>query len=189
MSTPSDATTTVPLATGSWVVDPAHSAVIFSVRHLGLSKVRGRFDRFDATLEVGTSTADVRVEATIDMSSVNTNNPDRDAHLLNTDFFNVDQHPTMKFVSTRITDDDGEWKLAGDLTVNGVTKPVVLDVEFHGTEDFHGTLHAGFSATGELKRSDFGIDFGMMPMGGDKLMLADKVPFELDLQFLEPKAG
>lgn len=81
------------------------------------------------------------------------------------------------------------WKLAGDLTVNGVTKPVVLDVEFNGTEDFHGTLHAGFSATGELKRSDFGIDFGMMPMGGDKLMLADKVPFELDLQFLEPKAG
>jgi polyisoprenoid-binding protein YceI len=191
MTTSPDTTTAVPLATGRWTVDPAHSAVVFSIRHLGLSKVRGRFDRFDAVLEVGPSVDDVRVEATIDMSSVNTNNPDRDAHLRTTDFFDVDQHPTMRFISTAVApgEDGGTWTVTGDLTINGITKPVTLDVEFSGTEDFRGDLHAGFSATGELRRSDFGIDFGMMPLGADKLALADRVPFELDLQFVEPQAG
>jgi polyisoprenoid-binding protein YceI len=188
MQTSSDNTTTVPLKAGVWKLDPAHSAVVFSIRHLGLSKVRGRFDRFDATLVVGPTVDEISVDATVDMASVNTNNDDRDAHVRNTDFFDVDKHPTMRFTSTGLNPDDaGETvKLAGDLTINGTTKPIVLDVEFGGVEDFRGTNHAGFSATGELRRSEFGIDFGAIPMGGDKLMLADKVAFELDLQFVEP---
>jgi polyisoprenoid-binding protein YceI len=184
-------TNTLPLAAGRWTLDPAHSAVVFSIRHLGLSKVRGRFDTFDATLDVGPTTGDVRVEATIQMGSVNTNDPARDGHLRTTDFFDVDKHPTMHFVSTGISggEDGVNWELAGDMTINGVTKPAVLEVEFHGTEKHREDLHAGFSATGEVRRSDFGIDFGILPLGGDKLALADKVPFELDLQFVEPKAS
>jgi polyisoprenoid-binding protein YceI len=190
MQSSTDTTTQVPLAAGRWVVDASHSAVVFSIRHLGLSKVRGRFDRFEAQLDVGPTVDDVRVEATIDLASVNTNNADRDAHLRNTDFFDVDKNPTMRFTSTGLTGGaGGSWELAGDLTVNGITRPVVLDVEFNGTEDFRGDLHAGFSATGELRRSEFGIDFGLMPLGADKLALADKVPFELDLQFVEPAAA
>ncbi|HEX3620683.1 MAG TPA: YceI family protein [Acidimicrobiales bacterium] len=181
-------TNTTPLAPGRWTLDRAHSAVVFSVRHLGLSKVRGRFDTFDATLDVGEAGADVRVEATVEMGSVNTSDPGRDAHLRTTDFFDVEKHPTMHFVSTGLTDggDGVSWELAGDLTINGITKPTVLDVEFHGTEKHREDLHAGFSATGEIRRSEFGIDFGILPLGGDKLALADKIPFELDLQFVEP---
>lgn len=188
MQTSSANTTTVPLKAGVWKLDPTHSAVVFSIRHLGLSKVRGRFDRFDATLLVGPSVDDISVDATVDMASVNTNNDDRDAHVRNTDFFDVDKHPTMRFTSTGLNADDAgaTVKLAGDLTINGTTKPIVLDVEFGGVEDFRGTNHAGFSVEGELRRSDFGIDFGAIPMGADKLMLADKVAFELDLQFVEP---
>jgi polyisoprenoid-binding protein YceI len=188
-TTPEVTTTPLPLVAGRWPLDPAHSAVVFSIRHLGLSKVRGRFDRFDAVLDVGASLDDLRVDATIDMASVNTNNDDRDAHLRNTDFFDVDRHPTMQFTSTGLSADGDEWRLGGDLTINGITRPVSLAVEFNGVEPFRENRHAGFSATGELKRSEFGIDFGMLPMGGDRLALADKVAFELDLQFVEPKAA
>lgn len=181
-------TSTTQLAPGRWTLDRAHSAVVFSVRHLGLSKVRGRFDTFDATLDVGPTADDVRVEATIEMGSVNTSDPNRDAHLRTTDFFDVEKHPTLHFVSTGLSGvgDGATWELSGDLTINGITRPTVLDVEFHGTEKHREDLHAGFSATGEIRRSEFGIDFGILPLGGDKLALADKVPFELDLQFVEP---
>jgi polyisoprenoid-binding protein YceI len=191
MSTTEPSTTTangtLPLAPGRWVVDHAHSSVVFSIRHLGLSKVRGRFASFDATLDVGDTVDDVRVDATIDMSSVDTNNADRDAHLLSTDFFGVDEHPTMTFRSTGISGSAGDWILEGELTINGITKLVELEVEFHGTEMFQDVaLHAGFSAEGELRRNDFGIDFGIIPLGGEKLALSDKVRWELDLQFVAP---
>ena len=129
------------------------------------------------------------VDSTIDMASVNTNNPDRDAHLRTTDFFGVDQHPTMRFSSTGVTSgaDGVTWQLAGDLTINGITNPVVLDGEFNGVETYREDRHAGFSVAGELRRSEFGIDFGILPLGSDRLALADKVAFELDLQFVEPK--
>jgi polyisoprenoid-binding protein YceI len=119
------------LATGTWPLDAAHSGVHFKVRHIGLSNVRGRFNRFDAMLSVGETLADTRVEATIEMSSVDTNQPDRDAHLLGTDFFSADQHPLMTFRSTGIrAAGDGGYALDGELTLNGVTRPVALDVEF-----------------------------------------------------------
>jgi polyisoprenoid-binding protein YceI len=188
-TTPQQTAPAVPIASGRWALDPAHSSVVFSVRHLGLSKVWGRFEKFDATLEVGATTDDVKVDATIDMASVNTNNADRDTHLRSTDFFGTEQHPTLEFRSTGLEGDASDWQLAGELTINGITKPVTLEVEFNGLAPFpppDGQNHAGFSAAGELRRSEVGIDFGMMPIGLDKLALADKVHFELDLQFVEP---
>jgi len=162
--------------------------VHFKVRHIGLSNVRGRFNRFDATLTVGESLADTHVEATIEMSSVDTNQPDRDAHLLGTDFFAADQHPLMTFRSTgaRATG-DSEYALDGELTANGVSRPVTLDVEFLGVEIFpgDGRIHAGFSATTTVNRDDFGIDFNA-PLGMDKFALGKRVAVELDLQFVAP---
>jgi polyisoprenoid-binding protein YceI len=180
----------MPLVPGVWVVDANHSGVHFRIRHLGLSNVRGRFDRFEATLSVGTSLDQVTVEATIDMGSVDTNQPDRDAHLRSTDFFSTDQHPAMVFRSTALGQiGEGEYALSGDLTINGVTRPVSLDVEFNGVELFpgDGKTHAGFSATGELNRDDFGIDFNM-PLGMDKMALGQKVRIELEFQFIAPES-
>ena len=178
----------LPLRTGRWAIDPHHSAVLFSIRHLGLAKVRGRFDRFEAVVDVGPTLAQTRVEATIDLDSIDTNNPDRDAHLRSTDFFSTEIHPTARFVSTGITGAGDDWTLSGELTLNGVTRPMTLDVEFNGLEEFPGQnrRHVGFSASGALRRSEFGIDFGMLPLSADKLALGDEVKLELDLEFIEP---
>ena len=183
-------TTTLPLAPGPWTVDKNHSSVLFVIRHLGLSNVRGRFDTFESTLDVGETLDSVSVTADVDLSSVDTNNADRDAHLRTADFFDTEKHQTMSFRSTGITGQGEDYELVGDLTIAGVTKPLPLDVEFHGTEVFPGdqSTHAGFSATGQIKRSDFGIDFGIIP-GAEKLMLGDKIKIELDLQFVAPASA
>ena len=165
----------LPLAPGAWTLDPNHSGVHFRVRHLGLSNVRGRFSRFDASLRVGPTFDDVEVTATVDMNSVDTNQPDRDAHLRSTDFFSTDQHPEMTFRSTVVRRSaDDEYELEGDLTINGVE---VFPAD--------GRTHAGFSATGEITRGDFGIDFNM-PLGMEKMALGQKVRIELELQFVAP---
>jgi polyisoprenoid-binding protein YceI len=182
------ATTSLPLTAGTWTLDAAHSGVHFKIRHLGLSNVRGRFETFTAALEVGETLADVRVSASIDLSSVNTNQPDRDAHLRSTDFFGVDNNPTLEFHSTSVSGDGDEYTLAGDLTINGVTRPVSFPVEFNGIETYpmDGTSHAGFSAATSISRKDFGIDFNL-PIGVDKLALGEKVNVELDFQFVAPQ--
>jgi polyisoprenoid-binding protein YceI len=185
--TVSASTTTLPLASGRWALDQHHSGVSFVVRHLGLSNVRGRFDRFDATLDVGPDLDVVAVNAEVDLSSVDTNNTDRDTHLRSTDFFDTDRNPVMTFQSTSITGNGEDYELTGDLTIAGVTLPVTFEVEFNGTDVHPGDqrTHAGFSATGQIRRSDFGIAFGIIA-GAEKLMLADKVKIELDLQFVAP---
>jgi polyisoprenoid-binding protein YceI len=186
--TDSATTTTLPIAKGVWAVDSNHSGVHFKVRHIGLSNVRGRFNRYEATLTVGDSLDDTRVEADIDLASVDTNQPDRDAHLLGTDFFSAEQHPTMAFRSTGVNEKgEGEYQLVGELTLNGITKPVTLDVEFHGTQVFpaDGTTHAGFSASTVITRDDYGVDFNM-PLGLDTFALGKKISVELDLQFVAP---
>jgi polyisoprenoid-binding protein YceI len=180
--------TSVPLAPGRWTLDAAHSGIYFLVRHLGLSNVRGRFDRFDASLEVGPTLDDVAVTAEVDMASVDTNHPDRDAHLRSTDFFDADRHPSMTFRSTAIRGAGEEYELTGDLTINGVIQPITLDVEFSGTEvhPADGRVRAGFAARGTLSRRAFGVDFNM-PLGADKVALGEKVRVELDLQFIAPE--
>jgi polyisoprenoid-binding protein YceI len=178
----------LPLNPGTWKIDSAHSTMEFIVRHLGLSNVRGRFQRFDAQLEVHDSLARSSVTVDVELASVDTNQPDRDNHLRSTDFFGVDKNPRMSFRSTGIAAGTGEdYLLTGDLTINGVTKPVTLDVQFTGTEVYPFTkkTHAGFSARGELKRSDFGIKFNV-PLGMEKVAIGEKVKIELELQFIEP---
>ena len=184
-------TTSLPLTKGVWAVDPNHSGVHFKVRHIGLSNVRGRFNRYEATLTVGDGLDDTRVEATVDLASVDTNQPDRDAHLLGTDFFSAEQHPTMTFRSTGVNDKgDGEYQLVGELTLNGITKPVTLDVEFNGTQLFpgDGKTPAGFSATTVIPRDDYGVDFNM-PLGLDTFALGKKISVELEFQFVAPADG
>ncbi|MEQ8839566.1 MAG: YceI family protein [Acidimicrobiales bacterium] len=181
-------TTTLPLTAGSWPVDAVHSTVEFTVRHLGLSKVRGRFNAFDAGLEVADSLDTSSLRATIELASVDTGNADRDAHLRSTDFFDTDTHPRMTYASTAITDGgDGTYTVVGDLTLNGVTAPVTLDVEFNGTDDnpMDGSYRAGFSATGTLSRKVFGIEFDV-PMGADKVAIGDKVALSIEAQFVRP---
>ena len=176
--TDTTATTAPTLTAGTWTVEPMHSEVGFSVRHLGLSKVRGRFNSFRGTLTIGDDATASAVEATVDMASVDTNNADRDGHLLSTDFFNADAHPQMTFRSTTVTADT----LAGDLTINGTTKPVSFDLEFHGVAvDGYDTTRAGFSATTRILRSDFGIDFNA-PLGVDGMLIGDKIDIALEIQ-------
>ena len=180
-------TSTLPLATGTWTADTAHTTVGFVVRHLGLSKVRGRFEGVAARLVVGDDLATSSVSAEIEMGTVQTGNPDRDAHLASSDFFNAETNPTMTFVSTGIAGEGEEYTMTGDLTINGITKQVELDVEFFGTSVFpmDQSTRAGFSATGTLSRKDFGITFNA-PVGADKVMISDKVALELDVQLIAP---
>jgi polyisoprenoid-binding protein YceI len=187
MTTPTTSTG-LPLATGVWTLDPNHSGVHFRIRHLGLSNVRGRFDRFTARLAVGQRLEDTSIEATVEMASVDTNQPDRDAHLRSTDFFSADLHPEMTFRSTAIRPSGADgYSLEGELTINGISRPVVLDVEFNGVEVFpgDGKTHAGFSAVTEVNRDDFKVDFNM-PLGMDKVALGQKVKVELEMQFIAP---
>jgi polyisoprenoid-binding protein YceI len=183
-------TATLPLVAGDWTVDTAHSGVHFKIRHLGLSNVRGRFDDFTARLHVGETLDDTSVTASIALSSVNTNQADRDAHLQGTDFFGIESNPTMEFRSTRISGAGGEYQVDGELTINGTTRPVSFPVEFSGVDVYpiDGSQHAGFYAETTVSRSDFGIDFNM-PIGVDKLALGEKVKVELDFQFAAPQAG
>jgi polyisoprenoid-binding protein YceI len=163
---------------GIWSIEPAHSEVGFTVRHLGLSKVRGRFNSFSGTIQIADERLFSSVEATIDLASVDTNNEQRDGHLRSADFFNADANPQMIFRSTALTADT----LVGDLTINDVTRQVTLDLEFHGVAfDGYDTTRAGFSAAGQIKRSDFGINFNA-PLGLDGALIGDKVAIELEIQ-------
>ena len=140
----------LPLAAGEWTFDPNHSGVYFKVRHLGLTNVRGRFNGVDAWLVVGDDLASTRFGATIDIATIDTNQPDRDAHLLSTDFFAADSHPTLTFTSTTIHDvGGGEYAADGELTINGITNSITLAVEFTGAEVHpgDGMLHSGFIAS------------------------------------------
>jgi polyisoprenoid-binding protein YceI len=178
----------LPLVSGTWTADRSHTNVAFVVRHLGLSKVRGRFEGVDAQLVVGDDLASSSVSAQIQMGTVSTGNADRDAHLASSDFFNADTNPLMTFVSTKISAAGDGFTLVGDLTINGITKSVELDVEFFGTSVFpmDQSTRAGFSATGSISRSEFGIGFNV-PLGGDKVMISDKVALELDVQLVAPQ--
>lgn len=178
-----------PLTAGVWVLDPNHSAVTFKVRHLGLSNVRGRFNSFTSQLRVGASLDDTALDASIDITSIDTNQPERDAHLLSTDFFSADSHPTITFTSTSITGTGDAYQAVGSLTINGITLPATLAVEFNGVEEFFGDgrQHAGFVATTVVNRDDFGIDFNM-PLGLDKVALGQKISVEIDAQFVAPEA-
>ena len=175
----------------AWTIDTAHTTVSFSARHMGLAKVRGSFTRFDGTIEgdpKDITSAAGRFE--VDLASVDTGNADRDAHLRSADFFDVEKNPTMTFVSTSIEPADksgGEFKVIGDLTIKGITKPVELVYE-HGGEgvDPYGNRKLGGSLTGTIKRSDWDLTWNVaLETGG--WLVSDKIQLEIDLQVAESK--
>ncbi|AKK28601.1 YceI family protein [Mycobacterium sp. EPa45] len=170
--------------TGTWAIDPVHSSISFSVRHLVVSKVRGTFGAFSGAVTVaadGTPT----VSAEIDVASVHTGNEQRDAHLRAADFFDVEKYPTATFVSTSVTSDGEGYQVEGDFTLKGVTRRISLPVEFNGVNPGmgHGAV-AGFEASVVLNRKDFGIDIDM-PLETGGAVVGDKVTITLEIEALK----
>ena len=164
---------------GTWTIDPVHSEVSFVVRHMMVSKVRGRFDKFEGTIVTAEDPLQSSVNATVDLSSVNTGEPNRDNHIRSADFFEVESHPTLTFHSTGVRPDGDNFLLDGDLTIRGTTRPVTLKLEVNGFgPDAYGGTRAGFSATGEINRNDFGVSYnGPIPGGG--VAVSEKVTITL----------
>ncbi|MET0457299.1 MAG: YceI family protein [Mycobacterium sp.] len=175
------AVSTTDLGTGTWAIDPVHSSIAFSVRHLVVSKVRGTFGGFSGAITVAED-GTPSVTAEIDVASVNTGNEQRDAHIKAADFFDVENHPTASFVSTGVRADGDNYVLDGDFTLKGVTKPVSLALEFNGTNPGmgHGAV-AGFEASVVLNRKDFGIDIDM-PLETGGAVVGDKVTITLEIE-------
>jgi polyisoprenoid-binding protein YceI len=176
----------------SWTIDTVHSHVGFSVRHMMVSTVRGQFRKYGGTVKIDPKDfARSSFEGEVEVASVDTGNPDRDNHLRTGDFFDAPNHPEIRFKSTRIEAKGGsEYSVTGDLTVRGVTKPVTLDVEFHGTQkDPYGRFVAGITARGTVNRKDFGVNWNaILETGG--FAVSDKVTLELELEaaYAEDKA-
>ena len=169
-----------------WKLDPTHSELGFKIRHLMISNVSGFFKSFQVegeTQDEDFSKAKIQVKA--DINSIHTNNEQRDAHLRNSDFFEADKHPELVFESTRIEKADGEnFRLSGNLTLKKITRPVQLNVEYSGTtKDPWGGERAGFTVTGKIKRSDWGINFGLLETGG--AVLADEVKIQSEIQLVK----
>lgn len=177
-------TTPVLLPAGTWEIDPSHSTVEFAVRHLMVSKVKGRFTDFSGTVTVPENPLESVVRASVDVSSIHTGDPQRDAHLRTADFFEAEKHPTMEFVSTGIRTEGDRYVLSGRLTLHGVTRHIELDVEFNGTGPGPDSRpRAGLTATGEINRRDYGIDITMpLPNGG--VVVGDKVKVVLDIELV-----
>ena len=171
---------------GTWTLDAAHSEVGFSVRHAGISKVRGTFQTVTGELQVAEDFAQSSTAVTVDMTSVDTKNADRDGHLKGEDFFDVENHPEMTFRSTEVRDVDGEeFVLVGDLTIRGTTRPVELTAELGGQAvDPFGTTRVGFEATGEISRKDFGLTWNAALEAGG-VLVGDKVKIEIAAEFVQ----
>jgi polyisoprenoid-binding protein YceI len=175
-------------AAGSWTIDPSHSTVGFTTRHLMVSKVRGHFSEYSADLTVAERPEDSKVDVTIQVASITTADEGRDGHLLSPDFFDAETYPTITFATTSVEPvSDDEWKVTGDLTVRNVTKPVVLAVEFAGVSaDPWGNTRAGFSATTEIDREDFGLTWNQ-PLAGGGVLVGKKVKLELEVEAIQAK--
>jgi polyisoprenoid-binding protein YceI len=167
-------------------IDTAHTTVGFMARHMGLSKVRGQFTSFSGSVEgdpTDISTAKARIE--VDLASVDTGSPDRDAHLRSPDFFDVQNHPTMVFQSKSVIRDGDGYKVVGDLTIKGITREVELTYE-HGGEatDPYGNRKVGGTLTGTIKRSDWDLTWNV-PLDTGGWLVSDNVTIEIDLQVAE----
>jgi polyisoprenoid-binding protein YceI len=164
---------------GTWKADPAHSEIAFSIRQVMVSKVRGRFTSYDVTIVTGKDRLGSSIAATIDLASVDTGNERRNNHLRSADILKVEKHPTMSYRSTGIRQVDDGWVIDGELTLHGVTRQVPLTVEVNGfAPDPHGGQRAGFSATAQVNRRDFGI---AIPMSGGGVV-SDKVSISLEIE-------
>lgn len=170
-----------------WAVDASHSAIDFSVRHMMIAKVKGSFHAFEANIEADVNdltTADISFK--IDLSSVDTRNGDRDAHLKSGDFFDVEKNPTLDFKATSITKSgEGEYEVTGDVTLHGVTRSETFEVSFEGSgKDPWGNTKAGFSAKGALNRSDYGLTYNAaLETGG--VLIGDEVKISIELEAMQ----
>ena len=172
----------------AWTIDPSHSSVGFSARHLGLSKVRGLFTRFSGEVEGDPSdltTASGRFQ--VEMESVDTGSPDRDAHLKSADFFDVEKYPTMTFVSKSVTRKGDDYQVVGNLTIKDTTREVTLELEAGGeTTDPYGNRKVGGTLTGTINRSEWGLTWNV-PLDSGGWLVSDKISLEIDLQVAESK--
>jgi polyisoprenoid-binding protein YceI len=169
-------------AVGRWQIDPAHTSAEFVGRHLMVTKVRGGFGTVSGHIDVSENPSLSSVEVTIETASVSTGAEDRDNHVKSEDFFDVENFPEIQFVSTAIEPNGGSWKLAGDLTIKNVTKPVVLDFTFVGiVDDPWGNSKAAFSATTEVMREDWGLNWNVaLDSGG--VLVSKKIAIEIEVQ-------
>ena len=177
-------TTQIPgYVAGTWTIDPSHSEVGFSVRHLMVSKVRGRFATFEGEIVTGEDPLDSAVTATVELSSVDTNDAGRDEHLRSADFFEIESHPHLIYRSTGVRRDGDDFVVDGELTVHGVTRSVPLQLELNGFQAStpFGDSRVGFSARAEIDRRDFGIGFNM-PLDGGGVVVGDKVQISLEVE-------
>ena len=167
---------------GTWTIDPSHSEVGFSVRHLMVSKVKGTFESFSGAVEISDDLLASSVTASVDLSSINTRDAQRDEHLRSGDFFEVATYPELTFASTSVAPAGDGYRVTGDLTIKGTTRSVDLDLEFHGIHpDPWGGTRAGFSASTSISRKEFGVDF-QIPMDGGGVVVGDKVEISLEVQ-------
>lgn len=176
----------VELIPGTWNLDLAHSEVGFTVRHAGISKVRGQFTEAEGTLVVGETLEGSSVQAVVKTASFDSNDDNRDAHVKGADFFDVEQYPNMTFKASGVEGTPEEFKLTGDLTIKDTTLPVVFDVEFGGMAvDPFGATRAGFSATTQISRKQFGITWNAALEAGG-VLVGDKVTINVDAAFVLP---
>ena len=174
--------TTSLIPTGTWTVDAAHSNVQFGIKHMGIATVRGKFTEFEGTLEVGEDLSSSSARGRVMVASITTDEEQRDAHLRSPDFFDVENHPEITFESTQIEAIDEESsRIAGNLTMHGITREVKLKAVVHGTDvDPYGNERVGLEAVGVLKRSDFDMKFNQA-LGSGNVLVGDKVRVSLDI--------
>lgn len=169
------------LQAATWTIDPSHSAVGFSVRHL-MSKVRGSFTEFSGEIVTTEDALGSRVSVRIPTASITTNNAQRDGHLRSTDFFDAEAGQELVFVSTSVREGDEGHVIVGDLSINGVTREVELATEFLGVDvDAYGVTRLGAEATTSISRKDYGVDFNV-PLEGGKLLIGDKIDITLAIE-------
>lgn len=167
---------------GTWDIDPVHSDVSFTVRHMMVSKVRGRFGSFSGEITTGEDITASTVTASIDATSIDTNNEQRDGHIKSADFFDVANHPTWTFSSTGVRVDGDDVIVDGDLTIKGVTRNIPLTLEVNGFgPDAYGGTRVGFSGLAQINRSDFGVDIAM-PLDGGGVVVSEKVQITLEIE-------
>ena len=175
-------TQTLGYVVGTWDIDSVHSDVSFTVRHMMVSKVRGRLGAFGGEIVTAPQFTDSTVTATVDASSIDTGNAQRDGHIRTADFFAVETYPTWEFRSTAIRGGDDEYELDGELTIKGVTRPVTFALEVNGFgPDAYGGTRVGFSASTTINRSDFGVDIAM-PLDGGGVVVSEKVQVNLEIE-------
>ena len=167
---------------GTWSLDPAHTEIGFVVRHMMVSKVRGHFEKYNATIVTAPNPTESHVDVEVDLSSITTGNDQRDAHLRSSDFFDVETSPAMTFRSTAVRPDGEDFLVDGDLTIRGVTRPITLTVEVGGFgPDAYGGIRSGFSATAEINRRDFGVNWNAAIEGGG-VVVSDKVTITIEAE-------